>query len=104
MSAGRSRERGRTRPEPALLAAPRRLHLMGIGGAGMSGLAEWLLDRGHEVGGCDTRASEVTRRLERLGARRREGHSPAPVQDADALSVSSASPADHPERRAAAPA
>ncbi|HET6638171.1 MAG TPA: UDP-N-acetylmuramate--L-alanine ligase [Gemmatimonadota bacterium] len=101
MSAGRSPDRGAPGVERALLATPRRLHLMGIGGAGMSGLAEWLLDRGHEVGGCDTRASEATRRLERLGARMREGHSPAHLEGADALIVSSAIPADHPERRAA---
>ena len=101
MSVARSRERGRTQPGAALLAEPRRLHLMGIGGAGMSGLAEWLLDRGHEVGGCDTRASDVTRRLESLGARMFEGHSPVHVERVDALIVSSAIPADHPERRAA---
>ncbi|HET7693437.1 MAG TPA: UDP-N-acetylmuramate--L-alanine ligase [Gemmatimonadota bacterium] len=101
MSAARSRERLGAQPGAALLAEPRRLHLMGIGGAGMSGLAEWLIDRGHEVGGCDSRASEVTRRLDRLGASVFEGHNPAHVEGADALIVSSAIPADHPERRAA---
>ncbi len=101
MSGERRQEGSCTRAEPALLASPRRLHLMGIGGAGMSGLAEWLLDRGHDVGGCDTRASEVTRRLERLGASMREGHGPEHVEGADALIVSSAIPADHPERMAA---
>jgi UDP-N-acetylmuramate--alanine ligase len=99
--AGRPRETAHTRPEPALLASPRRLHLMGIGGAGMSGLAEWLLDRGHDVGGCDSHASEATRRLERLGARVEEGHGPGHIEGVDALIVSSAIPADHPERRAA---
>lgn len=84
-----------------LLAGRRRLHLMGIGGAGMSGLAEWLLDRGHEVGGCDARESEVTRRLERLGARVHVGHDPAHVQEIDALVVSSAIGAGDAERRAA---
>lgn len=102
MIAGRPRETAHTRAEPSLLASPRRLHLMGIGGAGMSGLAEWLLDRGHEVGGCDSHASEATRRLERLGARVEEGHGPGHVEGVDALIVSSAIPADHPERRAAA--
>ena len=101
MIAGRPGEAAHTRAEPALLASPRRLHLMGIGGAGMSGLAEWLLDRGHDVGGCDSHASEATRRLERLGARVEEGHGPGHVEGVDALIVSSAIPADHPERRAA---
>ena len=85
----------------ALLSTHRRLHLMGIGGAGMSGLAEWLLDRGHEVDGCDTRASAVTGRLEDLGARVRVGHDPSHVEGIDALIVSSAISPDHPERRAA---
>jgi UDP-N-acetylmuramate--alanine ligase len=85
----------------ALLSTRRRLHLMGIGGAGMSGLAEWLLDRGHEVDGCDTRASAVTGRLEDLGARVRVGHDPSHVEGIDALIVSSAISPDHPERRAA---
>lgn len=85
-----------------LLGGRRRLHLMGIGGAGMSGLAEWLLDRGHEVGGCDARESGVTRRLEELGARVTVGHDPSHVEGIDALVFSSAITADHPERRAAA--
>ena len=85
----------------ALLAGRRRLHLMGIGGAGMSGLAEWLLDRGHAVDGCDARASGVTRRLEDLGSRVQVGHDPSHIEGIDALVVSSAIPVDHPERRAA---
>jgi len=84
-----------------LLSGPRRLHLMGIGGAGMSGLAEWLLDRGHQVSGCDVKQSAVTRRLEELGARVVEGHDPAHVERIDALVVSSAIAPDDPERRAA---
>ncbi|MFN2384424.1 MAG: UDP-N-acetylmuramate--L-alanine ligase [Gemmatimonadota bacterium] len=84
-----------------LLAGRSRLHLMGIGGAGMSGLAEWLIDRGHQVGGCDARESDVTRRLERLGARVQAGHDPAHVREIDALVVSSAIGAGDAERRAA---
>ena len=86
---------------PDLLGGRRRLHLMGIGGAGMSGLAEWLLDRGHDVGGCDARESGVTRRLEQLGARVTVGHDPSHVEGIDALVFSSAITADHAERRAA---
>jgi UDP-N-acetylmuramate--alanine ligase len=100
--ADRARDASHPGVDPTLLASPRRLHLMGIGGAGMSGLAEWLLDRGHDVGGCDAHASEATRRLERLGARVEKGHGPGHVEGVDALIVSSAIPADHPERRAAA--
>jgi UDP-N-acetylmuramate--alanine ligase len=74
---------------------------MGIGGAGMSGLAEWLIDRGHEVSGCDRAASAVTLRLERLGARIAVGHDPEHLADVDALVVSSAITAGEAERRAA---
>ena len=88
-------------PAAEFLAGRRRLHLMGIGGAGMSGLAEWLIDRGHEVSGCDARASAATRRLERLGARVSPGHDPAHLTDADALVVSSAIGLDEAERIAA---
>jgi UDP-N-acetylmuramate--alanine ligase len=95
------RPEDRASAERALLATPRRLHLMGIGGAGMSGLAEWLLDRGHEVEGCDTQTSEVTRRLERMGARVQAGHDPDHVEGIDALVVSSAIGAADAERRAA---
>jgi UDP-N-acetylmuramate--alanine ligase len=84
-----------------LLTGRRRLHLMGIGGAGMSGLAEWLLNRGHDVSGCDARASAVTRRLEQLGVPVRVGHDPSHIEGLDVLVVSSAIPADQPERRAA---
>ena len=84
-----------------LLTGRRRLHLMGVGGAGMSALAEWLLDRGHDVSGCDSRRSPVTRRLEELGVRVEEGHDRAHVEGVDALVVSSAIPPDDSERRAA---
>ncbi|HUF88727.1 MAG TPA: UDP-N-acetylmuramate--L-alanine ligase [Gemmatimonadota bacterium] len=84
-----------------LLADRRRVHLMGVGGAGMSALAEWLLDRGHDVSGCDSQPSPVTRRLGELGARIEEGHDPAHVEGVEALVVSSAIPPGHPERRAA---
>lgn len=87
-------------PTP-LLADRRRVHLMGVGGAGMSALAEWLLDRGHDVSGCDSQPSPVTRRLGELGARIEEGHDPAHVEGLEALVVSSAIPPGHPERRAA---
>ena len=45
------------------------IHFVGIGGIGMSGIAEVLLDQGYRVQGSDLKASKITRRLERLGAR-----------------------------------
>ncbi|MCI0585087.1 MAG: UDP-N-acetylmuramate--L-alanine ligase, partial [Chloroflexi bacterium] len=74
----------------------RRLHFVGIGGAGMSALAELLLERGHEVSGCDRQRGSVTERLAGLGVDVRIGHGDHAPADA-ALVVSSAVPADHPE-------
>jgi UDP-N-acetylmuramate--alanine ligase len=68
----------------------------------MSGLAEWLIDRGHEVSGCDRAASAVTLRLERLGAKVAVGHDPGHLAGVDALVVSSAIMAGEAERRDAA--
>jgi UDP-N-acetylmuramate--alanine ligase len=69
----------------------RRLHFVGAGGVGMSGLAEILLQATPlEISGCDLARSENTARLERLGARISAGHDPAHVQDADLLVISSA--------------
>jgi UDP-N-acetylmuramate--alanine ligase len=79
------------------LAAERPVHFMGIGGAGMCALAELLLRRGGRVTGCDAKASDATRSLERLGASVHVGHDPAHVTGASALVITSAVPADHPE-------
>jgi UDP-N-acetylmuramate--alanine ligase len=70
-----------------------RVHFVGIGGAGMSGIAELLLDYELEVSGSDLCASEATQRLESLGARVFVGHRPEQVQGADLVVVSSAVPA-----------
>jgi UDP-N-acetylmuramate--alanine ligase len=78
----------------------RRLHFVGIGGAGMSALAELLVERGHEVSGCDRQASPVTERLAGLGIDVRIGHGDHAPPDA-ALVVTSAVAADHPEIGAA---
>ncbi len=79
----------------------RRLHLMGVGGVGMCALAEVLWGRGEVVSGCDLSPSERTRRLEAVGLDVRLGHGPGHVEGVDALVVSSAVPAEHPEVRAA---
>lgn len=75
----------------------RHLHFVGIGGAGMSGIAEVLVNLGYRVTGSDLVASEVTRRLTRLGAKTRRGHRAEHVADADVVVVSSAVRPDNPE-------
>jgi UDP-N-acetylmuramate--alanine ligase len=77
------------------------IHFVGIGGIGMSGIAEVLLNLGYPVSGSDLRATDVTRRLETLGAKIHLGHSPEQVAAADVVVVSSAVRADNPEVAAA---
>jgi len=78
-----------------------RVHFVGIGGAGMSGIAEVLLTLGYEVSGSDAVDSATTRRLATLGASIHHGHSGTHVEGADAIVVSSAIALDNPERVAA---
>ncbi|MGB5288975.1 MAG: UDP-N-acetylmuramate--L-alanine ligase [Ignavibacteriaceae bacterium] len=80
----------------------RKIHFVGIGGIGMSGIAEILLNQGFEVSGSDLNLTEVTKRLTELGAIIYEGHSPENVKDADVLVYSSAVVPDNPEVRTAA--
>ena len=69
---------------------PQHFHFTGIGGIGMSGIAEVLLNLGYEISGSDVRLSPITERLAGLGARIYEGHRAANVAGARALVVSSA--------------
>lgn len=78
-----------------------KVHFVGIGGAGMSGIAEVLLDYDLEVTGCDQAMSETTERLVQLGAKVYEGHSADHVEDVDLVVISSAISADNPEVQAA---
>lgn len=78
-----------------------KVHFVGIGGAGMSGIAEVLLDYDLEVSGCDLSPSEVTERLESLGVSVYEGHSPEHLQDVDLVVISSAVARSNPEVEAA---
>ncbi|HVA63783.1 MAG TPA: UDP-N-acetylmuramate--L-alanine ligase [Terriglobales bacterium] len=78
-----------------------RVHFVGIGGIGMSGIAEVLLVQGWPVSGSDARASALTERLQRLGARIHIGHAAAHLGDAEVVVVSSAVAADNPEVAAA---
>jgi UDP-N-acetylmuramate--alanine ligase len=77
--------------------AVRRIHFVGIGGAGMSGIAEVLLNLGYVVSGSDTAENSATRRLARLGATVSLGHSPAQIAGADAVVTSTAVRGDNPE-------
>ncbi len=76
----------------------KKLHFVGIGGIGMSGIAEILLDQGFKVSGSDRALSEVTERLQQLGAVVYEGHRPENVAaDVDTVVYSSAVSSDNPE-------
>jgi UDP-N-acetylmuramate--alanine ligase len=74
-----------------------RIHFVGIGGVGMGGIAEVLLNLGYAVQGSDLRETAVTRRLVRLGADVRLGHRAANVGQADVVVVSTAVADDNPE-------
>jgi UDP-N-acetylmuramate--alanine ligase len=73
-----------------MLGRTRRIHFIGIGGIGMSGIAELLANLGYEVTGSDLRTSDVTERLTTLGVRVTRGHAAANVGLADVVVVSSA--------------
>lgn len=79
----------------------KKVHFVGIGGIGMSGIAEILVNQGFEVTGSDKSLSEVTERLESIGIKVFEGHSPDNLKDADVLVYSSAVQIDNPEVQAA---
>ncbi|HTR69759.1 MAG TPA: UDP-N-acetylmuramate--L-alanine ligase [Mycobacteriales bacterium] len=78
-----------------------RVHLMGVGGAGMSGIARILLARGLTVSGCDAKESTVLVPLRALGARVEIGHDAAHLRDADTVIISSAIRPSNPELSAA---
>ncbi len=73
------------------------VHFVGIGGIGMSGIAEILLSQGFKISGSDLVKSEVTNRLETLGIKVYEGHSPENLKEADVVVYSSAVTVDNPE-------
>jgi len=74
-----------------------RIHLVGIGGIGMSGIAEVLLTLGYSVSGSDVKLSSITERLEKLGATIYEGHKAANADGAHVVVTSSAVKQDNPE-------
>ncbi|ANM30296.1 UDP-N-acetylmuramate--alanine ligase [Acidobacteria bacterium Mor1] len=75
----------------------RQLHFVGIGGSGMNGIAEVLLNLGYRVTGSDLVSSDVTRRLKKLGAKISRGHRERNVGDADVVVISSAVSEENPE-------
>ncbi len=76
---------------------PQHVHFTGIGGIGMSGIAEVLLNLGYEISGSDLKLSPITERLARLGATVYEGHQASNVAGAKALVVTSAADSQNPE-------
>jgi UDP-N-acetylmuramate--alanine ligase len=83
--------------EGSMKHAVQRLHFVGIGGAGMSGIAEILHNLGFQVSGSDAAESAMTERLRSLGLRVEIGHSAPHIGDAQALVTSTAVAADNPE-------
>ncbi|MBI3300282.1 MAG: UDP-N-acetylmuramate--L-alanine ligase [Elusimicrobia bacterium] len=77
----------------------RRVHFVGIGGVGMSGIAQVLLNLGFSVSGSDLKDTELTRRLRRAGAKVHLGHRAAHAAGAEVVVVSSAVAAENPEAR-----
>ena len=84
-------------PGHFLFASTQRIHFIGIGGIGMSGIAEILLTMGYSVSGSDLRKSAVTDRLVGMGARVFEGHAAANAAASDVVVTSSAVSKDNPE-------
>ncbi len=82
---------------PVDLSSPRRIHLVGVGGAGMSAIASVLAAMGHTVTGSDLKASATTQRLAAAGVAVSIGHDAAHVGGAEIVMISTAIAADNPE-------
>ncbi|OIP66207.1 MAG: UDP-N-acetylmuramate--L-alanine ligase [Nitrospirae bacterium CG_4_9_14_3_um_filter_53_35] len=78
-----------------------KIHFVGIGGSGMNGIAEVLINMGHQVSGSDLKSSPVTDRLKKMGARITIGHAEENVADVDVVVISSAVSRENPEVRSA---
>jgi UDP-N-acetylmuramate--alanine ligase len=90
-------EQLRKRYAPNSMGRMRQIHFVGIGGAGMSGIAEVMINLGYQVTGSDKKESAVTERLAGLGAVVMPGHQAGHVAAADAVVISSAIKEDNPE-------
>src|SRR4029077_12742459 len=84
-----------------MFAKIQRIHFVGIGGIGLSGIAEALLTLGYKVSGSDLKSSSVTERLAEKGAIIFEGHRPENITGAEVVVASSAIRRDNPEITAA---
>ncbi len=80
-----------------MLGRTKKIHFIGIGGIGMSGIAEFLHNQGLEITGSDMKKSDVTAHLETLGIKIDEGHNPLFIGEADVVVKSSAVKDDNPE-------
>ena len=78
-----------------------RVHFIGIGGSGMSGIAEVMVTLGYQVSGSDQSESRATKRLQDMGATVYKGHAAEQIEGADVVVVSSAIKSDNPEHCAA---
>src|SRR5215207_203212 len=85
------------RRQAAMLGKTRRIHFVGIGGVGMSGIAELLANLGYEVSGSDAKQSPATARLATLGVSVHEGHAAGNIGGADVVVVTSAVRTANPE-------
>ncbi|MDQ1375255.1 MAG: UDP-N-acetylmuramate--alanine ligase, partial [Actinomycetota bacterium] len=79
------------------LTVPRRIHVVGVGGAGMSAIATVLATMGHRVSGSDLKATPGLERLRAAGVVVAIGHRAGNVGDVDAVTISPAVPATNPE-------
>jgi len=84
-----------------MLGRTQRIHFVGIGGIGMSGIAEFLHNQGFDISGSDLNKTDVTAHLESISIPVWEGHDPKLVKDADVVVISSAVKHDNPEIQAA---
>lgn len=89
-------------PNPDIYRVPemrriKRIHFVGIGGAGMSGIAEVLLNQGYQISGSDLKESDVTKRLSAMGAKVYIGHHGENIQDVHVVVSSSAVTSGNPE-------
>ncbi|MDO9578866.1 MAG: UDP-N-acetylmuramate--L-alanine ligase [Candidatus Cloacimonadales bacterium] len=84
-----------------MLGKIKKIHFVGIGGIGMSGIAELLMNQGFQISGSDLNSSPITEHLKIKGARIAQGHDPKMIKDADVVVKSSAVKDDNPEIAAA---
>ena len=80
-----------------MLGRTRKIHFVGIGGIGMSGIAELLINQGFKVSGSDLALSDITKHLTQIGAVISQGHNAETIKDADVVVKSSAVKDDNPE-------